>query len=166
MALTAAHNQQIADRVRETLARRRISRKTLAVDARISVSTLEKGAGRGSAPFSLASVMRLEQALGISCCGPHRTGRRDHCTTGIRSYARSAVSWLEGAYLTLRPSFEVTGSIHAYCTTTLPGTMACTACSSVRENVSTPQNSQAGRVCLPSLTGKIYLEHFTAGQGW
>src|SRR5262245_4116586 len=59
--LDEAHGSEIARKVREELARRRISRQALADMARISISTLEKAlAGRRS--FTLATVIRLEEA--------------------------------------------------------------------------------------------------------
>jgi transcriptional regulator with XRE-family HTH domain len=161
MALTATQNQQIADRIRETLARRRISRKTLAVDARISVSTLEK-AMAGDRAFSLASVMRLEQALGIELRS-FTAAAPQIAPAELGSYARGAVSWLEGEYLTLRPSFEITGSIHAYCTTIAWDDGR--HCLLFREGERFDAvNAQAGTVSLPSLTGKIYLSTQQSGQ--
>ena len=60
--------EEIAQKVREELARRRMSRQGLADLARISISTLEKAlAGRRS--FTLATVIRLEEALGTSLRG-------------------------------------------------------------------------------------------------
>src|SRR5262245_65781530 len=51
--------------VLEELARRRLSRQQLAEQARISLSTLEKALS-GRRPFTLATMVRLEQALGVS----------------------------------------------------------------------------------------------------
>lgn len=161
MALTAVQNEQIADRIREALAKRRISRKTLAVEARISVSTLEK-AMAGDRPFSLASVMRIEQALGIALRS-FKAEAPDIAPPELGSYSRDAVSWLEGQYLTLRPCFEVTGSIHAYCTTIAwDGGRHCLQFSEGERFDSL--NAQAGHVSLPSLTGKIYLSTSQHGQ--
>src|SRR5258708_12518903 len=63
--LTDVQSRQIADHVREELARRRISRKGLAAQAKISISTLEKTLS-GRRPFTLATTIRLEEALGVS----------------------------------------------------------------------------------------------------
>lgn len=65
MTLNLTLSQQIADCVREAMARRRITRRALADQARISVSTLEKALA-GDRPFGLASLVRIEQAPGIS----------------------------------------------------------------------------------------------------
>ena len=56
--------EMIAHHVREELARRRMSRQALADMARISISTLEKALS-GRRAFTLATVIRLEQALGV-----------------------------------------------------------------------------------------------------
>jgi len=48
----------------EEIARRRISRRHLAEIARISLSTLEKALS-GRRPLTIATIVRLEEALGI-----------------------------------------------------------------------------------------------------
>ncbi|HEY8255896.1 MAG TPA: helix-turn-helix domain-containing protein, partial [Rhizomicrobium sp.] len=58
--LSEAQSQAVAGLVLEELARRRMSRKRLAADARISLSTLEK-ALNGNRGFTLATLVRLEQ---------------------------------------------------------------------------------------------------------
>src|SRR6202040_3325862 len=63
--LSAEQSRQIAETIREEIARRRISRQTLAEQAKLSLSTLEKVLG-GRRPFTLATTVRLEQALGVS----------------------------------------------------------------------------------------------------
>ncbi len=63
--LSAEQSQQVAETIREEIARRRISRQTLAEQAKLSLSTLEKVLG-GRRPFTLATTVRLEQALGVS----------------------------------------------------------------------------------------------------
>jgi transcriptional regulator with XRE-family HTH domain len=151
---TPAQNQHIIERVREALARRRISRQRLADEARISVSTLEKALA-GDRPFSLASLVRIEQALGIEL----RTIAAPAPSVApaeLGSYVRSAVAWLEGEYLTLRPSFELAGGIHAYCTQFAWDVER--SCLGFRERERLDSgNAQAGHVCLPPAKGKIYL---------
>jgi transcriptional regulator with XRE-family HTH domain len=159
MALTPDQNQQIANRVRETLARRRISRQALADEARISVSTLEKALA-GDRPFSLASLVRIEQVLGVVLRQPADAAPpllpQAVAPPELGSYVRSAVSWLEGEYLTLRPSFEAVGGIHAYCT--LIGWDEARNCLqfSERERIDSA-NAQVGYVSLPPAKGKVYL---------
>jgi ribosome-binding protein aMBF1 (putative translation factor) len=66
--LHEARAEEIARKVREELARRRISRQALADMARISISTLEKALS-GRRAFTLATVIRLEEALGTTLRG-------------------------------------------------------------------------------------------------
>ena len=63
--LSDQQSRLIASQIREELARRRISRRGLADLAKISISTLEKALS-GRRPFTLATIIRLEQALSIS----------------------------------------------------------------------------------------------------
>src|ERR1700757_458496 len=63
--LSAEQSQKIAETIREEIARRRMSRQALAEQAKLSLSTLEKVLG-GRRPFTLATTVRLEQALGVS----------------------------------------------------------------------------------------------------
>ena len=60
--LPKGQSRAVADAVREALARRRMSRQALADAARISLSTLEKALS-GRRPFTLATTIRLEEAL-------------------------------------------------------------------------------------------------------
>src|SRR5262245_57463439 len=62
--LSDAQGRAVAVLVREELARRRISRQHLADQAKISISTLEKALS-GRRPFTLATTIRLEEALGV-----------------------------------------------------------------------------------------------------
>src|SRR3954447_1848697 len=62
--LSAEQSRQVGETIREEIARRRISRQTLAEQAKLSLSTLEKVLG-GRRPFTLATTVRLEQALGV-----------------------------------------------------------------------------------------------------
>ena len=66
--LSEERSETVALLVREELARRRLSRQWLADEAKVSLSTLEKALA-GSRPFTLATVVRLEDALGTSLRG-------------------------------------------------------------------------------------------------
>jgi transcriptional regulator with XRE-family HTH domain len=63
--LSDEQSRGVAAVVREELACRRMSRQQLADQARISISTLEKALA-GRRPFTLATTIRLEEALGLS----------------------------------------------------------------------------------------------------
>ena len=118
--LTAAENNSHAVRVREELARQRLSRDTLAARARVSLSTLEKGLS-GQRPFTLATLVRLETALGLvlragdpAINGKAIASSHGNAPDDLGGYNRASVGWLEGGYLTLLPSFGERGSVYAF----------------------------------------------------
>src|SRR5215470_15733987 len=118
--LSDEQSRVVATQVREEIARRRMSRQQLAEKAKISISTLEKALG-GRRPFTLATIVRLEEALGLSLRkvngdaeNLHHASNGDVAPDGLGSYARRAVTWLAGSYLTLRPSFGEPNAIYAY----------------------------------------------------
>ena len=160
--LDEAHGKEIARKVREELARRRISRQALADMARISISTLEKAlSGRRS--FTLATVIRLEEALGASLRGsPAPAAASDSAPDELGGYARGAVRWLEGRYLTLRPWFSAEPGIHAYLTTI--GWEAGLSRLVFSESQRCDSFAQHGSVSLPHLSGHIYLVTNESGQ--
>src|SRR3954470_11139318 len=99
--LSAEQSRQIADTIREEIARRRISRQSLAELAKLSLSTLEKVLG-GRRPFTLATTVRLAQAVvifvrktpDISVPAPATNG--DIAPDELGAYSRCAVAWIEG----------------------------------------------------------------------
>ncbi|WP_139975913.1 helix-turn-helix transcriptional regulator [Ochrobactrum sp. CGA5] len=162
-------NARVAVRVREEIARRRISRQLLADEARISLSTLEKALS-GHRPFTLPTIIRLEQAMGValreqSVEAPalFATNGNGHAAEELGAYSRASVSWLEGDYLTLRPSFGEDKAIFAYITeigwNLDAGHLNFRECE--RSDVSF---SQQGAVSVPHLSGHIYLVTNTSGQ--
>jgi transcriptional regulator with XRE-family HTH domain len=159
----------IIDRVREELARRRISRQRLAADARISVSTLEKVLS-GRRTFTLATLVRLEEALGVAL-RPQRSGdararateRPAIAPDELGNYARPSVAWLEGSYLTLVPSFGERTAISAYRTDIQWDDAQ--ACLTFRESERVDKGfSQHGYVSMPNQTGHVYLATNRHGQ--
>src|ERR1044071_4165127 len=106
--LTDEQSRLIATQIREELARRRITRQLLADQAKISISTLEKALS-GRRPFTLATTIRLEEALGVvlrkrNDSVPAAAAPGVVAPGEVGFYTRPAVSWIEGVYLTLRPS--------------------------------------------------------------
>jgi transcriptional regulator with XRE-family HTH domain len=103
--------------IREQLARRRMSRQHLADQAKISISTLEKALS-GRRPFTLATTVRLEEALGVALrkgdAGELGAAPANLAPGHLGFYSRPAVSWIEGSYVTLRPSFSDPQAIFAY----------------------------------------------------
>lgn len=160
--LSADQNRAVAERVREALARRRMSRQQLADAARISVSTLEKALA-GSRPFTLATTLRLEQSLGVEL-RPHAAGA-GHASApeSLGAYSHEAVRWLEGVYLTLRPSFEEAGSVYAYLTEIVwePARHHLVFREASRLDAAF---AQSGVVSVATKSGQIYLHTNEQGQ--
>lgn len=161
--LSEAQSQAVAGLVLEELARRRMSRKRLAAEARISLSTLEK-ALNGNRGFTLATLVRLEQALSVSlrpAAKASNGGPRDlPAPAELGAYSRAAVHMLEGRYLTLRPSFEVAGAIYAYRTDISWDGGKLVFAEAERLDMA---NAQKGLVSVPIPSGHIYL--FTNEEG-
>jgi len=162
--LSAEGSQAVALIVREELARRRLSRQWLADAAKVSLSTLEKALA-GSRPFTLATVVRLEGALGTSL--RHRpaadTVARPFAPDAMGAYSRPAVQWLEGSYLTLRPSFSEADAVFAYLTSIgwddAQGHLVFSEAARTDS-----QYEQKGFVSFPSISGAIYLVTISEGQ--
>ena len=163
--LTVEGSESVALQVREELARRRLSRQWLADEARVSLSTLEKALS-GRRPFTLSTVVRLEDALGTSLRSPTRTVEAPpglFAPESMGAYARPAVQWLEGTYLTLRPSFSEPGAVFAYMTSIAwddsNGHLVFSEASRTDS-----QYEQKGFVSFPNLSGAIYLVTISVGQ--
>lgn len=164
--LPGSENAEIAASLREELARRRISRQALADMARISLSTLEKALS-GSRPFSLATVVRIEDVLGASLRSKPASVTQSAgallAPAHMGSYSRPAVRWIESSYLTLRPAFSEPGSIYAYLTEIFwdeAGGHLGFAESERADSTFT----QTGFVSMPNLSGHTYLVTSEEGQ--
>jgi transcriptional regulator with XRE-family HTH domain len=166
--LSDEQSRHVAATIREELARRRISRQRLAEEAKISISTLEKALG-GRRPFTLATMVRLEEVLGI----PLRKSREESpvaspvngevAPDGLGAYSRRAVTWIEGKYVTLRPSFGDKNAIYAYQTEIVWD--AAASCLAFREGERLDAAfTQYGEVAVPNQSGHIYLVTNRHGQ--
>lgn len=162
--LDEARAEEIAHKVREEIARRRISRQALADMARISISTLEKALS-GRRGFTLATVIRLEEALGTPLRGkaPSAPPAPTYAPDDLGAYARNAVRWLEGGYVTLRPLFDGVDGLYSYLTTIEWD--ADSSCLAFRESERLDESfAQRGRVSMPHQSGHIYLVTCESGQ--
>jgi transcriptional regulator with XRE-family HTH domain len=164
--LSAADNDTVSGIVREALARQRITRQYLADQAKISLSTLEKALS-GQRPFTLASIVRLEAALGVPL-RPQSQAKSVDRANGVApeelgSYARPAVSWIEGSYLTLRPSFSSPGAIYAYLTDIGWNDESSHLVFAESERIDAAFTQQ-GNVSIPHQSGFIYLVTNKFGQ--
>ena len=166
--LSEALSRDLAAKVREELARRRISRQRLADDAKISISTLEKALS-GTRPFTLATIIRLEEALKIKLRAP---GAKDKAADApaagsapmeLGGYSAGAVRWLEGDYLTVRPSFDVKDALYAYRTKIAWSADKNSLCFEESERLDAPF-SQKGVVAVPTKSGRVYLLTSDEGQ--
>ncbi len=168
--LSAADSRAVALVVREEIARRRITRLALADQARISLSTLEKALS-GRRPFTLATTIRLEDALGINLRNGHLTSTvtaaraygPDTAPEDLGSYSRAGVSWIEGPYVTVRPSFGEPDALYAYQTMIAwdEGTSSLVFHEAGRIDADFTQN---GSVSVPHQSGHIYLITNRHGQ--
>jgi transcriptional regulator with XRE-family HTH domain len=171
--LSEEQSHAVAALVREELARRRISRQFLADQAKISISTLEKALS-GRRPFTLATLIRLEEALGVKL--RHAEPRLAAPVAAVPPpppvgvapadlgyYVRPAVSWIEGVYLTLRPSFGDRSAIYAYRTEVFWDDAASHLSFRESERVDAAF-TQHGAISIPNQSGHIYLVTNTHGQ--
>jgi transcriptional regulator with XRE-family HTH domain len=167
--LSDEQNQLVATLVREELARRRISRQHLADRARISISTLEKALS-GRRPFTLATTVRLEEALGVPLRrreapmpAPPVPEHNGVAPDELGSYARRGVAWIEGSYLTLRPSFGGGDAIYAY-RTEIAWDESCSSLAFRESERLDAAFTQFGSVSVPNQSGHIYLVTNRNGQ--
>jgi transcriptional regulator with XRE-family HTH domain len=161
-----AANHAIAAKLREEIARRRLSREGIAAEAKISLSTLEKALS-GKRPFTLATLVRLETALGLTLrptveatAAPTSAGQ---APDELGSYNRASVAWLEGQYLTLRPSFSDPASVYAY-RTDIRWDEATTRLHFREAERLDTDFTQFGEVAVPLQSGHVYLSTNRHGQ--
>jgi transcriptional regulator with XRE-family HTH domain len=166
--LSDEQSRQVAELIREEIARRRMSRQALAEQAKLSLSTLEKALG-GRRPFTLATIVRLEQALGIALrkaqsgqvVAPATNG--DVAPDHLGAYSRRAVTWIEGTYVTVRPSFGDKEAVYAYRTEISWDDAASSLV--FRESERQDKDfTQFGEVALPNQSGFVYLVTNRHGQ--
>lgn len=166
--LPLAESAAITDRILEELARRRVTRLKLADDAKISISTLEKALS-GRRPLTLTTVVRIEQALGVTLRKkPVPAGEANGRGNGLApddlgSYARPAVSWIEGDYLTIRPSFSEPAAVYAY-RTEIRWSEASSNLVFHEFDRTDVDYAQSGRVSIPHQSGHIYFVTHKHGQ--
>ena len=167
--LSDDQSRQVAELVREEIARRRMSRQWLADRAKLSLSTLEKALG-GRRPFTLATIVRLEQALEISLRKAAAASPAAAPSSGseiapdnLGAYSRRAVAFIEGTYLTLRPSFGDKDAIYAYQTVIAWDAAASSLLFHEGERLDAAF-TQYGEVAVPNQSGFVYLVTNRHGQ--
>ncbi len=136
-----------------------MSRAELAARAKISLSSLEKALS-GQRSFTEQTVVRLEEALSIKL---RSEAAGQIAPEWLGSYARAAVQWIEGEYLTLRPAASDGNSIYAYRTEIFWN--GAQPCLDFRESERLDGDyAQLGSVSVPHQTGHIYLVASRHGQ--
>jgi transcriptional regulator with XRE-family HTH domain len=166
--LSTEQSRQVADKIREEIARRRISRQALAEQAKLSLSTLEKVLG-GRRPFTLATTVRLEHALGVSLRKAPEVAlapaavNGEVAPDGLGAYSRRAVAWIEGTYVTVRPSFGDKDAIFAY-RTEITWNAAASSLVFQESERQDAAFTQFGEVAVPNQSGHIYLVTNRHGQ--
>lgn len=166
--LSADEGRRVTAILREELAKRRISRQYLADRAGISISTLEKALS-GRRAYTLATLIRLEAAIGVLLRAPAPAAQSPAPSpTGLAPgelgyYSRPSVAPLEGAYVTLRPSFSDRTSIFAY-RTLIAWDEAASHLIFRESDRSDAAFTQEGVVSVPNQSGYIYLVTNKHGQ--
>jgi transcriptional regulator with XRE-family HTH domain len=167
--MSAEQGRRVSEQVLEELARRRMSRAALAAASKLSLSTLEKVLS-GRRALTLATAVRLEEALGVRLRQVESGAVTEPPPTAAASapdelggYARTAVAWLEGSYLTLRPSLSGQGAVYAYRTDISWNAPRCVLTFREAERLDT-DFTQFGDVAVPHQSGHIYLVTNRHGQ--
>src|SRR5207253_7487200 len=113
--------------------------------------------------------IRLEEALGVSLRGkpadlaPSAAPNGDVAPDGLGAYSRRSVLWIEGTYVTVRPSFGENDSIFAYLTEITWD--AAASCLTFRESERVDTAfTQFGEVAVPNQSGYVYLVTNRHGQ--
>jgi transcriptional regulator with XRE-family HTH domain len=166
---------ELSQAVREVIARRRISRQALADMSKISVSTLEKALA-GTRPFTLSTIIRIEEALGTrlrpsdthlgsgSGLGAASAAHSAELAPAhLGSYSHAGIKWIEGRYLTLRPSFKSPGDLFCYAIDIQWNGDAGYLGFAESQRVDA-KFEQIGVVSMPNLSGHIYLVTNDEGQ--
>jgi len=94
---------------------------------------------------------------------PEPAGSPELAPDEVGSYARAAVTWIEGAYLTIRPSFGDKAAIFAYRTEIFWDADRSSLAFRESERLDAAF-SQQGVVSVPSFSGHIYLVTNEHGQ--
>ena len=154
----------VAMRVREAIARPRMSRQQLADQAKISLSTLEKALA-GKRPFTLSTIIRIEEALDCSLRKPgdEFSGSGELAPFYLGSYSHEGIKWVEGQYLTIRPSFSNSGEMFTYLVD-IRWNAEMSYLEFAESKRLDANFQQTGRVSMPNLSGHIYLVTNDNGQ--
>src|SRR5262249_5607988 len=130
-------------------------------EAKISISTLEKALA-GRRPFTLATTVRLEEALGVSLrkAGTDFAGL---APAELGFYSRPAVALLQGAGLPVRPSLRGPPASCGYPTEIRWDADSASLVFRESERIDA-EFAQQGLVSVPNESGYVYLVTNRQGQ--
>jgi hypothetical protein len=152
-------NNAAAARIRVELARKRMSRGRLADAAKISLSALEKGLS-GTRKFSEPALTRIGDVLGLTL---FEATRASTASDELGGYARATVQWLEGNYLTIRPSSKRKDDLVTYITDVTWDEAQVQLVFKELARIDAAY-AQHGTVAVPHQTGHIYFTTNRHGQ--
>jgi hypothetical protein len=144
--------------IKQELARRRMSRAALANAVKISLSALEKGLS-GQRKFTDAVRVRIESVLGLDLRADDDGSAPDE----LGGYARPAVTWLEGSYLTIRPSSKKPRELLTYLTEITWDEQRHALAFKEIARIDKAY-AQAGFISVPHQTGHFYFVTNVRGQ--
>ena len=118
--------------------------------------------------MTLNTIVRLEEALQVKLrdggnLSPPQTLAAGFAPDELGGYGRPAVAWLEGGYLTVRPSFSGNGAVYAYRTNIMWSGERSVLTFHEAERSDT-EFAQFGDVAVPHQSGHIYLVTNRHGQ--
>ncbi len=121
----------------------------------------------GRRPFTLATTIRLQEARDASLRAPVRAAAsalpQGLVPEALGSYSRAAVAWLEGEYVTPRPSFEDPKALYAY-RTEIAWDDASSSLAFREAARQDAEFTQKGAVSLSNQSGHTYLITNEQGQ--
>jgi transcriptional regulator with XRE-family HTH domain len=166
-SIASQESERAAGHIIEELARRRMTRQQLAAEAKISLSTLEKALS-GRRPLTLSTLVRIEEALKLNLRPRAPVPVPESYPPGLApddlgSYSRPAVAWIEGDYLTLRPSFSEPEAVYAYLTQVRWDEVSSSLVFTEAERIDS-EYTQGGSVSVPHPSGHIYFVTNKHGQ--
>jgi|SRR5581483_5954037 len=158
-ATPTAEQKEIAKAIKLELARRKMPRKQLIGQTRLSLSAINKAlAGQ----FSESTLIRLEDALGRSFRAGVN-GAAEQAPAEIGSYLRVAVEHYVGSYLCIRPTIKKPGSIYSYVMDVTWDRAESCLVFQERERLDA-RHSHRGQFWIPGASPYLFL--VSRGKGW
>lgn len=160
-AIPTTEQKQIAKAIKLELARRKMPRKQLIDQTKLSLSAINKAlAGQ----FSESTLIRLEDALGRSFRnGIGANGSAEQAPADIGGYLRVSVEHYIGSYLCIRPTIKKPGSIYSYAMDVTWDRAESCLVFQERERLDA-KHSHRGQFWIPGASPYLFL--VSRGKGW